>query len=140
MAVTTNTHNRTIREHLEVEGTNFRIHMGREEQKIHVSGGRAFKRKIDLHWFLNGFKVWLNITKEVDADNETVEYVYNKAGQTAVKAAQTGLSDILSLDEKRTMLRAIDELNEWQKMNSHLPELGDWVWRIAMDAKLSEAK
>lgn len=136
MTAVTKTHDREITEFLEVVGSDFSIMMDRHETKNDDDTGKLSECKILVRWFLRGFYVNMKVTKNTSDKSETVKYDLPLRDTVGPE----GLADILSLDEKRTMLRAIDELNEWQKMNSHLPQLGDWVWRIAIDAKLSEAK
>lgn len=136
MNANTDSHSRTITESIVVTGTCFRIIMNRDEEKHDCYGSCANARKVDISWYINSFAIYLRITQNAYADTE--EYIYIKAGQPAVKTTRDGLSGILSVDEKRAMLRAIDELNVWQNMHQHLPELGDYVWRIAFSAKLIE--
>ncbi|MBR5950707.1 MAG: hypothetical protein IKZ87_04660 [Actinomycetaceae bacterium] len=142
MTMTTKAHNREINEYIEVAGTDFNISMDREEWKLDRDDERKREWKITLFWHLDGFGLRMNVTCGVDDGAEAVEYFYIPAGgKSETKFANARkMAELLSLDEKRKMLCAIAELNEWSKMNSNLPELGNWVWRIARDAKLSEVE
>ncbi|MBR5950048.1 MAG: hypothetical protein IKZ87_01285 [Actinomycetaceae bacterium] len=133
---TTKTHNREMSETITVDGSDFYILMDKHEVKNYDGCERLLERKISLQWVLKGFCVKMRVAREAGSSNETVEYILPRHDAVAPEE----LANILSSDEKRTMLRAIDELNEWQKMNPHLPEIGDYVWRIAIDAKLSEVE
>lgn len=133
---TTTIHDREMTERIYVDGSDFAISMDRHEAKNGDDKvGLSLEREVSLQWFLRGFCVKMEVTKD-GRNNEVVKYGLPMRDTVGPE----GLANILSLDEKRIMLRSVEELNEWQKENPHLPELGDYVWRIAMDAKLSEVE
>ena len=144
MTAVTEAFKRNIKEDIKVAGTNFTVALSRDEWRRDDNDGRAGKWEVILFWQFAGFYLRMAATRDLGNGDEKIKYqlVFTDTfdARGVVDANSQELAGVLSPDERRLMLGAIEELNGWQKMNPHLPELGNWIWRLALDAKLSEGK